>query len=137
MWDIGETPAVAKVTATARAGCPGLLVRLVRSRCGGRETSVGSLPHGDLRRCLGHFTVAGGTPFQARLFVRRGTEILSPSAQGVPVDDEPLTSAIILDGLTGKPAQQAWFLLLRAVGITHPRQNRGVARRATKVETCS
>ena len=71
------------------------------------------------------------------LFVRRGTEILSPSAQGVPVDDEPLTSAIILDGLTGKPAQQAWFLLLRTVGITYPRQNRGVARRATKVETCS
>ena len=56
-------------------------------------------------------------------FVRRGTEILSPSAQGVPVDDEPLTSAIILDGLTGKPAQQAWFLLLRTVGITYPRQN--------------
>ena len=71
------------------------------------------------------------------LFVRRGTENLSPSAQGVPVDDEPLTSAIILDGLTGKPAQQAWFLLLRTVGITYPRQNRGVARRATKVETCS
>ncbi|OLO73246.1 hypothetical protein BKH19_01160 [Actinomyces oris] len=59
------------------------------------------------------------------------------SGPGVPVDDEPLTSAIILDGLTGKPAQQAWFLLLRAVGITHPRQNRGVAMRATKVETCS
>ncbi|EGV13285.1 hypothetical protein HMPREF9058_0140 [Actinomyces sp. oral taxon 175 str. F0384] len=69
--------------------------------------------------------------------MRRGTENLSPSAQGVPVDDEPLTSAIILDGLTGKPAQQAWFLLLRTVGITYPRQNRGVARRATKVETCS
>ena len=36
VWAIGETPAVAKVTATARAGCPGLLVRLVRSRHGGR-----------------------------------------------------------------------------------------------------
>ena len=71
------------------------------------------------------------------LFVRRGTEILSPSAQDGPVDDEPLISAIILKGLTGKPAQQAWFLLLRTVGITYPRQNRGVARRATKVETCS
>ena len=71
------------------------------------------------------------------LFVRRGTEILSPSAQGVPVDDEPLTSAIILDGLTGKPVQQVWFLLLRTVGSTYPRQNRGVARRSTKVETCS
>ena len=71
------------------------------------------------------------------LFARRGTGILSPSAQGVPVDDEPLTSAIILDGLTGKPAQQTWFLFLRTVGITYPRQNRGVAMRATKVETCS
>ena len=69
--------------------------------------------------------------------MRRGTEILSPSAQGVPVDDEPLTSAIILDGLTGKPAQQTWFLFLRTVGITYPRQNRGVAMRATKVETRS
>ena len=59
------------------------------------------------------------------------------SGPGVPVDDEPLISAIILKGLTGKPAQQAWFLLLRTVGITYPRQNRGVAMRATKVETCS
>ena len=137
MWANGETPTVAKVTATARAGCPGLLVRLVRSRCGGRETSVGSLPHGDLRRCLGHFTVAGGTPFQAGAVCASGDGNPVPSAQGVPVDDEPLTSAIILDGLTGKPAQQAWFLLLRTVGITYPRQNRGVARRSTKVETCS
>ena len=137
MWAIGETPAVAKVTATARAGCPGLLVRLVRSRCGGRETSVGSLPHGDLRRCLGHFTVAGGTPFQAGAVCALGDGNPVPSAQGVPVDDEPLTSAIILDGLTGKPAQQAWFLLLRTVGITYPRQNRGVATGSTKVETCS
>ena len=104
----------------------------------GGETSVGSLPHGDLRRCLGHFTLAGGHSVPGRgLFARRGTEILSPSAQGVPVDDEPLTSAIILDGLTGKPAQQTWFLFLRTVGITYPRQNRGVAMRATKVETCS
>ena len=79
----------------------------------------------------------GGTPFQQGLFARRGTGILSPSAQGVPVDDEPLTSAIILDGLTGKPAQQTWFLFLRTVGITYPRQNRGVAMRSTKVETCS
>ena len=71
------------------------------------------------------------------LFVRRGTEILSPSAQDGPVDNEPLISAIILKGLTGKPAQQAWFLFLRTVGITYPRQNRGVARRSTKVETCS
>ena len=98
---------------------------------------MGSLPHGDLRRCLGHFTVAGGAPFQQGLFARRGTGILSPSAQGVPVDDEPLTSAIILDGLTGKPAQQTWFLFLRTVGITYPRQNRGVAMKSTKVETRS
>ena len=137
MWATGETPAVAKVTATARAGCPGLLVRLVRSRCGGRETSVGSLPHGDLRRCLGHFTVAGGTPFQAGAVCALGDGNPVPSAQGVPVDDEPLTSAIILDGLTGKPVQQVWFLLLKTVGSTYPRQNRGVARRSTKVETCS
>ncbi|OLO47326.1 hypothetical protein BKH31_04595 [Actinomyces oris] len=63
--------------------------------------------------------------------------MLSPSVQDVPVDDEPLISAIILEGLTGKSAQQTWFLLLRTVGITYPRQNRGVAMRATKVETCS
>lgn len=138
MWDIGETPAVAKVTATARAGCPGLLVRLVRSRRGGRgdlgrlASSRGSSTlSGTLHRGLGALRSRQG------LFVRRGTEILSPSARGVPVDDEPLTSAIILDGLTGKPAQQAWFFLLRTVGISYPRQNRGVARRATKVETCS
>ena len=138
MWDIGETPAVAKVTATARAWCPGLLVRLVRSRRGGRgdlgrlaPSRGSSTLSGTLHRGLGALRSRQG------LFVRRGTEILSPSAQGVPVDDEPLTSAIILDGLTGKPAQQAWFLLLRTVGISYPRQNRGVARRATKVETCS
>ena len=137
MWATGETPAVAKVTATPGPGVPGCWSGWSGLVAVGGETSVGSLPHGDLRRCLGHFTVAGGTPFQARLFVRWGTEILSPSAQGVPVDDEPLTSAIILDGLTGKPVQQVWFLLLRTVGSTYPRQNRGVARRSTKVETCS
>ena len=103
----------------------------------GGETSVGSLPHGDLRRWLGHFTVAGGTPFQAEAVCASGDGNPVPSAQGVPVDDEPLTSAIILDGLTGKPVQQVWFLLLGTVGSTYPRQNRGVARRATKVETCS
>lgn len=101
------------------------------------ETSVGSLPHGDLRRCLGHFTVTGGTPFQAGAVCALGDGNPVPSAQGVPVDDEPLTSAIILDGLTGKPVQQVWFLLLKTVGSTYPRQNRGVARRSTKVETCS
>ena len=137
MWATGETPAVARVTATPGPGVPGCWSGWSGLVAVGGETSVASLPHGDLRRCLGHFTVAGALRSRQGLFVRRGTEILSPSAQGVPVDDEPLTSAIILDGLTGKPAQQAWFLLLRTVGITYPRQNRGVARRATKVETCS
>ena len=137
MWAIGETPAVAKVTATARAGCPGLLVRLVRSRHGGRgdlgrlASSRGSSTlSGTLHRDWGH-----SVPGKAVCALGDGNPV--PSAQGVPVDDEPLTSAIILDGLTGKPAQQAWFLLLRTVGITYPRQNRGVARRATKVETRS
>ena len=105
MWANGETPTVAKVTATARAGCPGLLVSWSGLVAVGGETSVGSLPHGDLRRCLGRFTVAGGTPFQAGAVCASGDGNPVPSAQGVPVDDEPLTSAIILDGLTGKPVQ--------------------------------
>ena len=108
----------------------------VSSRWAGRPRSAHFLTgiftlSGTLHPGWGHSVPGRG------LFARRGTEILSPSAQGVPVDDEPLTSAIILDGLTGKPAQQAWFLLLRTVGITYPRQNRGVAMRATKVETRS
>ena len=78
VWDIGETPAVAKVTATPGPGVPGCWSGWSGLVAVGGETSVGSLPHGDLRRCLGHFAVAGGTPFQARLFVRWGTEILSP-----------------------------------------------------------
>lgn len=137
MWATGETPAVAKVTATPGPGVPGCWSGWSGLVAVGGETSVGSLPHGDLRRCLGHFTVAGGTPFQAGAVCALGDGNPVPSAQGVPVDDEPLTSAIILDGLTGKPAQQVWFLFLRTVGSTYPRQNRGVARRSTKVETCS
>lgn len=137
MWATGETPAVAKVTATARAWCPGLLVRLVRSRRGGRgdlgrlASSRGSSTlSGTLHRGWGH-----SVPGKAVCALGDGNPV--PSAQGVPVDDEPLTSAIILDGLTGKPVQQVWFLLLRTVGSTYPRQNRGLARRSTKVETCS
>ena len=122
--------------------CPGLVSRAVgqvgpvSSRWAGRPRSVRFLT-GIFDAVWDTSPWLGALRSRQGLFVRRGTEILSPSAQGVPVDDEPLTSAIILDGLTGKPAQQAWFLLLRTVGITYPRQNRGVARRATKVETCS
>lgn len=123
MWATGETPAVAKVTATARAWCPGLLVRLVRSRRGGRgdlgrlASSRGSSTlSGTLHRSWGH-----SVPGKAVCALGDGNPV--PGAQGVPVDDEPLTSAIILDGLTGKPVQQVWFLLLRTVGITYPRQN--------------
>ena len=61
VWAIGETPAVAKVTATARAWCPGLLVRLVWSRRGGRgdlgrlASSRGSSTlSGTLHRGWGH-----------------------------------------------------------------------------------